>query len=299
MGTQLVRGQGLNRARHHRDFASPARRAAGRSAALPLPSIAGLFLLLTLLGCDRARTPAARRPQQPMTRATVITIQTVLKPSNKTVAHAIVIAGDLARSTDEADRWRLFDLKSQSITFVDAIAKTRHTETLDVLRRRRISALAAPVPPGTPAADFIADGATRTLQGVRATRSLVRCGAYTRELWIGSHPAIPPRLFAMMLASDPISSPLAPMMRKADEALLALTGFPLAEHAELPLGARTLVADRTVIRIEQKDVPRSLFEIPPVFREPGASPPAASSPPRGRTTPAEELRSFVRGRKTP
>jgi hypothetical protein len=299
MGTQLVRGEGLTPARdsllvtaRRQDTIRPA------LARAALPAVFASFLSL-FVACQPARTPATRRPAQPMIRATVITIRTALRPSNKTVAHTIVVSGDLARSTEEADRWRLFDLRNQRVTFVDEIAKTRRTETLDALRRRRSSALAAAVPAGTPRVEFTADGASRTLQGVRATRVMLRSGAYVRELWVGSHPAIPSGLFAMMLASDPISSPLAPMMQSADKALLDLAGFPLAEHAELPFGSKTLVADRTVLRIEKKDVPRALLEVPPAFREPAASPPAASSPPRGRTTPAEGLRSFVKGRTAP
>jgi len=42
---------------------------------------------------------------------------------------------------------------------------------------------------------------------------------------------------------------------------IKLQGFPLAEHAELPYSNKKLVVDKTVTRIESKDVPASLFEI--------------------------------------
>ena len=57
-------------------------------------------------------------------RATVVTIRTTLQPANKNFTHSLMIANNLARSGDEVDAWRLFDLKKKQVTFVDDIAKT-------------------------------------------------------------------------------------------------------------------------------------------------------------------------------
>jgi hypothetical protein len=71
----------------------------------------------------------------------------------------------------------------------------------------------------------------------------------------------------MIYASDAPTPLLAPMMREVDEALIAMRGFPLADHAEVPVAKNKLVVDRTVISIGPKDVPQSVVEIPKGYRD--------------------------------
>lgn len=213
--------------------------------------------------------------------ATVVTIQTTTEPDHRIYQHTIAIAGNLARSSDEVDQWRLFDLKGSTVTFVDDIAKTRRTEAIRDLVRHRMAAETGPLPDGAPRAVFSTSSAARSIAGVPATQSVIRSGAYVRELWIGQHPAIPPHLFMMMVASDPVRPELAPMMRSVDAALLDLHGFPLAEHAELPYLDRKLAIDRSVLRVETKNVPKSFLTIPPDYREL----PSVDAPPASRATP--------------
>jgi hypothetical protein len=190
----------------------------------------GLTLILALAafaGCKAEVKKPAAAVAVPQVRATVITIETKVQPDNKTFTHSIVIAGNKARSLDELDHWRLFDLKANTITFVDDIAKSYRIEPF--APEKRMEAIEA-------------TRQTEPLQGVVATLWTARAGGYARQLWIGNHPAIPPQLFSMMTG-------------------IQLQGFPLAEHAELPYSNRKLVVDKTVTRIESKDVPASLFEI--------------------------------------
>ena len=65
----------------------------------------------------------------------------------------------------------------------------------------------------------------------------------------------------MLQASEPASSPLVGVTRVADEALMEVQGFPLADHAELPYENKKIVVDNTVIKVERKDVPASLFSV--------------------------------------
>jgi hypothetical protein len=183
-----------------------------------------VLALLAFAACkaEVKRAPAAAVPQ---VRATVITIETKIQPDNKTFTHSIVIAGDKARSLDEIDQWRLFDLKANTVTFVDEIAKSVRTE------------------PFEPAEGALhATNETKPLQGVNATLWTASKGGYIRQLWMGNHPAIPPALFSMMSG-------------------IKTQGFPLAEHAELPYLNKKLVVDKTVTRIESKNVPASLFVV--------------------------------------
>jgi hypothetical protein len=224
----------------------------------------GLLLALALLcACNKppAQAPSAPRKNEPAIHATVVTIQTTIQPANKTYTHTLVIAGDRARSSDEADQWRLFDFAQKRVTFVDDVAKTIRIQPFaDAIAARR-AAIARPVPDGLPRAQFAVTGAQKTLQGVAAKQSVIRLGAYQRELWIGSHPLIPRGLFAMLQASEPISSPLAGITRIADEALLEVQSFPLADHAELPYENKKVIIDNAVVKIEQRDVPAALLSV--------------------------------------
>jgi hypothetical protein len=223
MGTKLVRRKGLVQSGEGR--AESGEHPISFSA-LRFP-LSALLLALLFHACRSEIKKATPPPAVPQVRATVITIETKVQPDNKTFTHSIVIAGDKARSLDELDHWRLFDLKANTITFVD-----------DIARSYRI----APFAPGKRMEEIAATRQTEPLQGVIATLWTARAGGYARQLWIGNHPAIPPQLFSMMTG-------------------IKLQGFPLAEHAELPYSNKKLVVDKTVTRIESKDVPASLFEI--------------------------------------
>jgi hypothetical protein len=195
---------------------------------------------------------------EPQMAATVVTVQTSLQPQNKIFQHSIVIANGHARSSDEIDHWRLFDLAQNRVTYVDDIEKTYYS-------------LAFKPPESTPPAPT---GSKREILGVEAAQYLIRMGGYQRELWIGAPPQIPPNLFGMI-----------------DSEFAKLPGFPLLDHAELPYGKTKMILDRTVLKIEQRNVPQSSLDIPPDYKEvtaPGARRPPASSPPPGQSTPATE-----------
>jgi hypothetical protein len=218
--------------------------------------------LLFLLACQQPAKQVAKPSAQPQVRATVVTIQTKIEPGNKSFTTVLVIAGDLARSLDELDHWRLYDTKKNSVTFVDEIAKTSHTESFAALSAARRAADAKPLPDSLPRAELAITSNHRSLQNADAKLSVIRLGGYQRQLWIAQHPLIPTGLFAMMIASRPQLTEAEGVMRAADDALLDVRGFPLADHAELPYGKGRMIVDREVEKIEQKNVPLSLFSIP-------------------------------------
>ena len=204
---------------------------------------------------------------EPQIAATVLTIQTNLQPQNKSFTHSIVIANGHARSGDEVDRWRLFDVDNKRVTFVDDISKTFYVED------------SGPPLSGQPRAAVLQPtGAKKVIQGVEASQYLTRLGGYQRELWIGSPAQIPPQLFGMI-----------------DASFAKLPGFPLVDHAELPYGNTRLLVDRSVVKIEQKNVPQSWISVPSDYKEvtaPAASRPPASSRPPGQSTPTAGSRFF-------
>jgi hypothetical protein len=239
------------------------------------------------IACKPVRVPVRALSSEPQISATVVTIQTTLQPANQAYIHAIVIAEGRARSGDQADRWRLFDFDRHQVTFVDSIAKTYYTETIDRIIALRKPMFGAELPDSVPRAKFSSTGEKRVIQGVEATRSLIRVGGYQRELWIGSSPELPPELFSLLYATQPVDPRYAPMTREVDEALLKVRGFPLVDHSELVYGKTKLVFDRTVVKIEQRNVPKSWLNVSRDYREvtaPGERRPPASSPPPSRST---------------
>lgn len=250
---------------------------------------------ILLVFCIACKAPSAKREPEPVTtktggpkvHATIVTIESKLQPANRTLTHTLAIAGDRARSDDELESWRLFDLKENLVTFVDDLARTYRVESYPTLLARRRAVDDGSLPDGLPAAKFATTAMKRTLQGIETTQSLLTLGTYRRELWIGTHPAIPAQLFAMMVGSDSRSAQLAGLARNAESAMLDLRGFPLAEHAELLFDDnQKLVLDRTVTSIEQKDVPGALLSVPADYKQiPSQVPPQ----PQPHTTPRRSV----------
>jgi hypothetical protein len=215
----------------------------------------------------------------PQVRATVVTIETTIQPANKKFAHSLTIANNRARSGDELDEWRLFDMKANTVSYINSVTKTIRTQPVATLATQRRTADGAQIPSYIPRAQVSASGDKIT----------IRSGGYTRTLTIAQNASIPPQLFSMMHASDPVTSPFAPMMKSADDALLSVRGFPMNDHAEVALDGKKLVVDRNVVKVEQKDVDASWLEVPSGFAAP-ATPGAAPQ----KTTSAEDWRFFWR-----
>lgn len=222
------------------------------------------------IGCQKPKPAAPKQATERQVRATVVTIRTTLQGVGQApspVEHSLLISGNRARSGDEVDAWRLFDLKKEEVTFVDDIARTYRTAKLDALTKEHRAAFARPAPPELPVAQWSASGAKKTVAGHESTQAIVRMGAYQRELWIAEKSPIPSKLFAFMRASEPAASPVAGVTRAVDEALLSLRGFPMSDHAELPFGEKKLVVDRLVTKIEQKNVAASSFDVPAGYQQ--------------------------------
>lgn len=250
---------------------------------------AGVAALLVLLASCKGReisgVTAGRQIQ-----ATVITIRTITEPPRRETTSTITIAGDVVRLSDELDEWRLFDVRANRVTFVNDVDRSFRTESLQSLLAERRKVLARDPGPQIPEARFAATGARRKILGVDAAQAFIRSGSYARELWIGSHPVIPERLFALMHISRIPTSSIAGMARQADEALSSVRGFPLVDRSEVPLGGETLIVERTVVKIEKKLVPTSYLKVPVGYSEikPGEGSPAA--PRRAVTAPGERRR---------
>jgi hypothetical protein len=226
-----------------------------------------LLLAVVCAACKPAPPQKAKPVAVPTTRATVVTMRTAIEPGNRLLTHEILIVGNTARSTSEHDTWRFFDVKAKTVTFVDDIERTIRTDPLTSIVKRRHEGMSGKFPAHFRAARFVPVDARRTLLGVTAQQSVIESGAYRRELWLAEHPSIPRGLFAMMHAAETPSSPLAPMTRAVDDALVAIEGFPLLDHAEVPYGKKKMIIDRAVISVVQRNVPQAMIELPKGYRD--------------------------------
>jgi hypothetical protein len=233
------------------------------------------LFLLTIAFCVACKpggtAPVAKSSGNvPTVRANVVTIRTIEKPEERTLTREIVIVGDRARDTGEQDVWRIFDTKANTVTFVDDIARTYRTESMQSLLAKRRAVTNAALPPHYPRVRLLRPQTRKQLLGTNAELFVIESGTYKRELWIGEHPSIPRGLFAMMYASEPPTLPLAPMMRDVDDVLAGARGFPLADRTEVT----RLVIERSVAGVGPKDVPAALLEIPKGYRDttPAAAP---------------------------
>ena len=233
-----------------------------------------LLLVAVCLACKPAQEQPPAKPSAagPQVRATVVTIRTTV--GEKTHDHTLVIAGNRARNTGEQDTWRLYDTKANTVTFVDDVERTLRTEPLSAIAARRRTANAANISAQFPRARLVRTKETKPLHGATARAVAIESGTYRRELWLAEHPSIPRGLFAMMHASDPTTSPLAPMMSAVDQALADERGFPLVDKATM--GGRVVV-ERTVTGIVQRDVPEALLELPKGYKD---TTPVARNPQR-------------------
>jgi hypothetical protein len=229
------------------------------------------FAALIPAACQKSPTAAIKAVTDEKVRATVVTIKTTLQPSNRATTHTIVIGRELARSTDEAGTWRLFDFKQSRVTFVDDIEKTFRVEALaPMVERRRRRLLSAP-PGDLPPSTARATGASRPILGVPASQIVVQQGGYQRQMWFARHPQIPEQLFAMMHVSDATFVPRR-AVQQADAFLTSARGFPLVDHAEIPYGTSRMIVDRTVESVQQREVSASLLRIPKGYRDVSTAP---------------------------
>ena len=265
----------------------------GRSMAR-LAIVCWLALVACKPAADATSKKAAGTPGIP---ATVITIRTVTQPSNRTAVHDVVVAGNKVRTSEDLDTWRLIDLAARNVTFVDSIAKSY--ETLPLQQPAQAPAAAA----SGGVATFAVTDNRRVVHGVVAVQSLITLGAYRRELWVAAHPLIPAQLFAAMQSSS-ASERRDPITRDLERALATVSGFPMIDHAELPFGQKKMVVDRSVVKIERRNVPAGWFTIPAAYEDttpkaPDASRQPASSRPPGRNTREAESRSSSTARTSP
>jgi hypothetical protein len=262
-----------------------------RLAALPL------LALLAASGCRKAPPPEGelRAGAVATVPGKVLVVRTTV-PGERAITHLIGVSDGKVRLGYESDRWRLIDVPNRTVTFVDDIARTFRTVPLQTLVQQRRALLSAPLPAGIPRARIERLTDTRTFGGYTASGYVVTSGAYRREMWLSHRTIIAPEFLTLYIASMPLAEDYAGVMSTPLFELTRLQGFPVHERSEMTVRDRQMIIERTLVRVEERDVPAPWFEIPPDYRDleppppttPAAGRPNGASTPRGRKAPAAE-----------
>jgi hypothetical protein len=178
------------------------------------------------------------------------------------------------------DRWRLFDLEQNNVTFVDDVRKTTLTRTLQELVREKNTLGRQPMPPTFPRLLLGRTQEKRSHLGREVAAYVVESGSYRRELWISQQPFIDERLFALATLSEPAGGAYPSAMASLHRSLAGITGYPLIDVTTLTYGAKEMKVERQLQKVESKPVPESLIQIPKDYRD--LTPPPATAPASGR-----------------
>lgn len=235
-----------------------------------------LLILMFALSCAQAaptrEAPARSQKKGPSIPATVLTMRESSHPPTRAFLHKIVVAGPNVRMGDEKDQWRLFDLERRTVTWVDDVARTYRTLSLEELVRERERRLREPVPAaGVSRVSVTASADTMEIAGVHGKRMTMELGGYRREVWISDEPLVSPLFMRMLVASEPISEPWAGVMRDAQRALMDAEGFPIWDRSRLEWKGGELVYQRRLVKIEKKDVPAEWVAIPAGYTDAAAN----------------------------
>ncbi|HXI12509.1 MAG TPA: hypothetical protein VNM92_07670 [Thermoanaerobaculia bacterium] len=248
-----------------------------------------VIAMFALVACsqDRAAPEAIKPPAEaaagterttertadgPQVEATLITVRTVTLPGVREFSHQTVVAEGKVRMSDEVDRWRLFDLEQDTVTWVDDVAKTYRTHRGDALRREATATAESSLPHGLREAEWFRTGAQRNIAGVNAQQYVIKIGAYNRQLWVGSLPRVPGKFLSLAFASDMNKGPYRGLMRKAMPAMIALEGFIMFDRSDMQVGRDSLSIERTVTKVEQGRVSRAWLAIPSGYRDAESNP---------------------------
>lgn len=242
-----------------------------------------------------------------MIRATVMNMKLVIPAEKRSVSYKVILAGNKMRIGDEIDRWRLFDLGTDTVTFVDDVARSYRVVSGTELVRAALDSVRVPVPPSFAPAQVLTPGGTTRISGYSARPLVIRMGAYEREMWISGEVPVPGRFLALQLASDASAGPLSGVMRNVLPTLLEQQGFVVLERSRLPLETTTMSMERSLVSVEQEQVPQAWVSIPAGYADldpprprgsPSSRPPASSRGP-DRNAREAESRSSATDRKAP
>lgn len=235
-------------------------------------------------------------------------MRSVVSARKQIFSYKVVLAGEKMRIGDEADRWRLFDLRGDSVTFVDDVARSYRTVPGIQLRKAAAASSQTPLPGPLSPATILPGTERRTIAGYEARPLFIQLGDYCRELWISDQILVPKGFLALAFASEISDGAYAGVMRKVTPQLLAQQGFVVLDRSSVPAGSRILLVETSLVRAEEGPIPAAWLSIPPGYTNldaPAAVKESLSrrqrvlSRVRGRSTREAESRSSEKDQKAP
>jgi len=231
------------------------------------PIMPATLLLLTgllLLSCgqkETAEVPA--RPQTPSDsiQTLMLTYETQLGPETS-ARFQVASDGTFVRLGNETEKWRLFDTKKRTITFVDQTAGTATEVTFDAALAELNRKLAEVPAEGTPAASVV-EGPGEPERGHPTHRIRINVGSFSREITLSKDPLLPGEFFAMKVITDPLDPRYAPILKDVVPVLVRQNGTLLSETSHLeveegePVTATTKLVSVTTVQLSRK-----AFELP-------------------------------------
>jgi hypothetical protein len=230
---------------------------------VPQKSLIFFALVLALaLACREQEPPPP--PPPPSVAATVLVYETVVGHENRSFRWQVLTDGERVRFGDDADRWRLFDSRAKTITFVDQIRRTTRNVSFDEALAARTKLLAAPLPEGAPRA--------RVIDGRDALRVSVEAGGYRRTMHFSAAPILPASTSTMKWATDPIEAEYAGVIRDLMPAIVSKQGTLLSDRNEITYDGGAMSIETRLVSVTRSRLPKSLFVVPVGFRPGGPEP---------------------------
>lgn len=215
-----------------------------------------IFLLVSCGKGEKAESPAPP-PADDAVQALMLTYETVIMPEQKSIRFQVASDGAFVRLGNETENWRLFDTKNETITFVDQTSGIATEVTFqDALAERTRMLAAAPVE-GAPSASIV-EGPGEPERGHPTHRVHIKVGTYSREIVLSTDRLLPDEFFAMKIATDPLDSRYASIMKDVMPVLVRQTGTLLSETNQLtfeegePITATTTLVSVTTIQLSRK-----------------------------------------------
>jgi len=222
------------------------------------------ILMMLLVSCAKPET--AETPQPPTPPDTIqtlmLTYETTIGPDNQTARVQVASDGTFVRLGNETERWRLFDTKNRTITFVDQTAGTATEVTFDRALADLTAKLAETPVEGTPTASVV-EGPGEPERGHPTHRVMITVGSFSREILLSKDLLLPGEFFAMKAVTDPVDPRYAPILKEVLPVLVRQNGTLLSETNRLeiengePVSATTKLVSVTTVQLS-----RMAFQLP-------------------------------------
>jgi hypothetical protein len=247
MGKELVRGKMMKRPFN--------------PIVLVTSLLLGGVLLSSCAQKETAETPAPPQTPPDAIQTLMLTYETELGPETS-ARFQVASDGTFVRLGNETEKWRLFDTKNRTITFVDQTAGTATEVTFDEALGELNRKLAEIPAEGAPTATVV-EGPGEPERGHPTHRIRVDVGSFSREITLSKDLLLPGEFFAMKVITDPLDPRYAPILKDVVPVLVRQNGTLLSETSRLEVeGGEPVTATTKLVSVTTVQLSRKAFELP-------------------------------------